>query len=899
MASTPRKKDLSVPRVSEKVSEKQKVVSSVPKKLTLEKSLIPNNKKSNSKKSAKSNVRVTRTPISLTQDTAVTETKIIINNGTKKKEKDKSVVVRSKVNLALLSPYRLPVPNEQLVSTSARYAGIFLVVVGGFFSLLNLHFVNGDFASFDAISQKAELSGSTINTSPTLATTQPAVQFVSIANEALHGTVEVKLRVDNITQISIKVIKENIEYPLGYMLRISGSDSYWSYLWDTTQLEDGDYSLKVVLTGDFGSLEKVDTVVYRISNTDTTPSNDTEATVLTPSISLQILEDAPVTGGVPIKIFVTDSDEVKVYARNTLTGTRYLIGYATHHEGNEWRITWDSTKVPDGNYALQAFVKVNGMPYDSVKNITTVDNVKDSNDGATFVIEGSSTTSLSSNEEKEVEKTELLEAKLNLSFSKESPFSNFVELYIDVSGVLAEKVGIYAKPKNSLTPYILGLAEKISENKWRYIWNTNQTPNGEYAVFARAKTLYGDIDGSRTSVQVQNQSVVQFNNTQEKEIDLLNQVNNDLVKIVGENQDDEIAKTDDDIQIKKPEIFYVQSVENFISTFDTDDTDDTEDTIRVNVQELLLNFRKKLNTQLTEYARAEREGDQEKLTRIKAEIEKGREDTLKSLPSGIEKKEFIASIDSYLSKISFELKEVTIKNEKILKERIGDKVLKDSDKDNISDYDEVNLYLTDPFSADTDSDGYIDSAEISLGYDPHDSTSEALVAYESPKDTGVIREDLFVIKAITTLPKEKDVSETDNSTRAIISGVGLPNSFVTLYIFSTPIVVTVKTDADGSWSYIFDKDLEDGEHEVYAAITDNIGRVIAKSNPLPFVKTAEAFTATGAVTQAVDSSTFEPSLLKSKALLLVASITVVALGLVLLLLGFHVKGKREDEIPTV
>ena len=236
MASTPRKKDLSVPRVS----EKQKVVSSVPKKLTLEKSLIPNNKKSNSKKSAKSSVRVTRTPISLTQDTAVTETKIIINNGTKKKEKGKSVVVRSKFNLALLSPYRLPVPNEQLVSATARYAGIFMVVVGGFFSLLNLNFVNGDFVKFDAISQKAELSGSLMLTSPTLSTTQPEVQFITISNEPLHGTVEAKLRVDGVMQIAIRAVRGDLEYPLGYMERVTPTDAYWIYSWNTTELQDGD-----------------------------------------------------------------------------------------------------------------------------------------------------------------------------------------------------------------------------------------------------------------------------------------------------------------------------------------------------------------------------------------------------------------------------------------------------------------------------------------------------------------------------------------------------------------------------------------------------------------------------------------------------------------------------------
>jgi hypothetical protein len=239
---------------------------------------------------------------------------------------------------------------------------------------------------------------------------------------------------------------------------------------------------------------------------------------------------------------------------------------------------------------------------------------------------------------------------------------------------------------------------------------------------------------------------------------------------------------------------------------------------------------------------------------------------------------------------------MTNKNENILKERLGDNLVKDSDKDDITDYDEINLYRTNPFAADTDGDGYIDSAELRLGYNPHNSKSEALVVYESPKEVGIIREDLLVVETITNMSKDPDATDVVQPSRAIISGKGLPNSFVTLYVYSTPIVVTVKTDSDGSWNYIFDKELENGNHEVYVGITDNAGRIIAKSIPLSFVKTAEAFT--DASPAALGGSTEEPSFFQGDSMLLVAAIAVVALGLVLILLGLHVVNKKEENFEV-
>lgn len=43
---------------------------------------------------------------------------------------------------------------------------------------------------------------------------------------------------------------------------------------------------------------------------------------------------------------------------------------------------------------------------------------------------------------------------------------------------------------------------------------------------------------------------------------------------------------------------------------------------------------------------------------------------------------------------------------------------KDSDGDGIPDIKEIEVYGTDPFKFDTDSDGYSDKQEIDAGYDP-------------------------------------------------------------------------------------------------------------------------------------------------------------------------------------
>ncbi len=107
---------------------------------------------------------------------------------------------------------------------------------------------------------------------------------------------------------------------------------------------------------------------------------------------------------------------------------------------------------------------------------------------------------------------------------------------------------------------------------------------------------------------------------------------------------------------------------------------------------------------------------------------------------------------------------------------------------------------------------------------------------------GTIDTQNFVVNAVEVAEIKTNPDGTKTASKIKFSGKALPNSFATLYIYSLPIVVTVKTDSEGNWNYTLDKELEDGKHIVYVAVADVKGQVVARSNPLPFIKEASAVT---------------------------------------------------------
>jgi len=220
----------------------------------------------------------------------------------------------------------------------------------------------------------------------------------------------------------------------------------------------------------------------------------------------------------------------------------------------------------------------------------------------------------------------------------------------------------------------------------------------------------------------------------------------------------------------------------------------------------------------------------------------------------------------------------------------------DPDKDGLSNNEEFR-YHTNPLNPDSDGDGFLDGDEVKNGFDPlkySPGDKSDKVVFESPKEKGEISGEIYVVKEIELVR-----SESGDGQKIKLSGKGLPNSFVNIYIYSTlPIILTVKTDANGDWSYNLDKQLDDGEHEVYVAVTDNTGKITAKSEPLLFVKTAEAVSVVSAdeVASRTKATIAPTQSRRNSDLILILIIILLSLGLALSIIGIIAARRAEKEV---
>lgn len=162
----------------------------------------------------------------------------------------------------------------------------------------------------------------------------------------------------------------------------------------------------------------------------------------------------------------------------------------------------------------------------------------------------------------------------------------------------------------------------------------------------------------------------------------------------------------------------------------------------------------------------------------------------------------------------------------------------DPDNDGLDNNEEYR-FGTDPKDPDSDHDGRVDAGEIQDGRNPLAAPTEwesDKMTFENPKDSGETKKEIYQVVNVEMVPME------EATTALKISGKALPDTYITVYIYSDPIVMTVKTDSEGNWSLVLDKPLEEGRHEVYVAVTDAEGKITAKSEPLAFVQTAQAAT---------------------------------------------------------
>lgn len=357
------------------------------------------------------------------------------------------------------------------------------------------------------------------------------------------------------------------------------------------------------------------------------------------------------------------------------------------------------------------------------------------------------------------------------------------DIRINVGVENADVVSLYLK--NSAATELLGQATRATDRPslWRFSWNSKTVQNGDAVIFSRVTNALGEYAGDTVPVVIKN---VPPANTPPPT------THSEATSIVNE-----LFSHPENLEVAKA--FLTPKIDKFLQKTSVEEKQRASEQIRKELGlDILVSDTGSVEVQVgtTTLSR------QTEPTRVVEDISR------------------------------------------MVKNRAGESVLKDTDSDGISDYDEVYIYNTDSKRSDTDGDGVNDGDEILLGMNPLKNET-TLISYEDPKKVTVVAKadpKEFSVDKIELVPAVAAGSEDPTKQYIALSGTALPNSFVRIYIFSTPVVVTIKTEGDGKWKYTMDKELENGKHEVYVAMTESAGKIIVKSDPIPFVKTAQAVT---------------------------------------------------------
>lgn len=344
---------------------------------------------------------------------------------------------------------------------------------------------------------------------------------------------------------------------------------------------------------------------------------------------------------------------------------------------------------------------------------------------------------------------------------------------------------------------------------------------------------------------------------------------------------DTISKTVEEVKKEK-----VKVIEN-IKTSVKEDIDSSIIQIRKNIEKPAYELQKAVDTERTQlFEDVSKTIDEIKPTEVKQETQKIAElkDKIDTSINTIQKKlEDESGLPVNFEKSKRDVKDTLLKFEQVLQEkkdiiesRQGEYVFKDTDSDGISDYDEIYIYKTDPNNSKTKGEGKTDGEKIIEGINPL-SENEEKINFQDPRED----KESFV----TSSYKVDKVELVKEEKKLVFGGTALPNTYITLYIFSTPIIVTVKTDANGQWSYALEKELENGEHQMYVATTDTSGKIVARSNPILFTKSAEA--ATIGIAGSIDSSVNQQNFLKDNFILISLAIFIAVVILGMMFVGNH------------
>jgi hypothetical protein len=670
------------------------------------------------------------------------------------------------------------------------------------------------------------------------------------------------------------------------------------------------------------------------TNTTNTGTNTTSTSAPVPSPAISFLTKPPavLTGPATFVVRAEYVAELVVLAESRTTGQRYPLRREGEPAGPDHTFSLQPGQFPAGEYDLRAraiaqrdakVVYATG-PRFRVETSTTPPPIPAGSPPSTSTAIIPSSTTPPPTPENQPEPmanttevpepargeiaaptttTAAIPTQTTITLSYVRPAPGFIAVTVLASD--AQAVEVYAQRLSATAPTLVGLARRVEPNRWLLSYDTRSLPNGSYVLVGRVKTTRGDLDTPRVPLFVENQTPVSSTATTTttraaaETVEAVERLEASETPLPDRRAYTEALPPATEVNESKPAVVPApppamrEAAERTVVA--PLPVTSVPEPLRPVVREQFSENADALNDLFKRYASAVQTNDESLRTMVEDELRKKRTRLVEETIASGERSVTASDLDQSLATEFDRLKRQVETFENLLRERSGQNSAVDQDRDGVSDHDEATLYDTDPTQFDTDGDGVSDGAEIMRGFDPLSSAQEAIVTYTSPKEFGLVRDDVLTVAAVTPVI-ETDRERGTPPVQAEIRGTGIPNSFVTLFIFSSPTVVTVRTADDGSFVYQFDKELEDGTHEVYVAVTDNTGDIIAKSSPFSFVKEAEAFTVVDAATAApVASSDPAASVSIDQLYQVITAMVVLAFGLILLIFGIVM---RREPTPT-
>jgi len=618
------------------------------------------------------------------------------------------------------------------------------------------------------------------------------------------------------------------------------------------------------------------------------------STTYAPSdIEIELQAQPPLQAEVNIIVSAPESSaaqHVLLYAQNEDTGQPFKIGFATNTVGRTWEYIWDTSRVTVGNYTIEAqlleankvvlkrserMYEVTAPGAETATQETEPDELEvetaesESDPEASIpadeipaneVISETSPKKTTNDVADAVAEESVPEAVAVVSLNVPAGVltllpvpskSSLVEFGLESLGT--KWVEIYIQNTQSAHRQFLSRAYKATDDTFVYVLDKSTLPSGTYAISAVMRTETDETETNTLEINVNNPfafSTPAASTTASMQVVLQNEKDIADALTPFAISDSKALKG-----IVVPDAPRTPSLSSFSESLILYQTD-----LWPNLETLMASTRSSNNTYFTTLIAKVFDAEQTFTASANSEDIL----TIKRLTAAM-----ILQAERTASLTNAQLKE---------------KAFEDTDNDLLADIDERTLFDTDPSSADTDNDGFLDGAEIFAGFNPLVARKEAFLSYQSPA-TARAASQVYTVEGILPLPV--DNNDLRQVASALMYGKAAADSFIRVYVYSSPEIFVVPTNEQGLWSLVFDRALEEGEHTVFAGAVDNLGALVALSNSFSFSYTDNTFTP--AVIQSVQGVPMQRQSQNTamRDLFLVSSLCVVAIGLLLLLIGHH------------